>query len=115
VIERAKQLAQDYAVIIERDPDDGFRGQCVELPGAMGDGASADACVASVRESIVALLATLLERKELIPPPRSAGKRTEMVNVRLSPDEKRRLERAARLKGMSGVSDFVRAAALQAS
>ncbi len=81
----------------------------------MGDGPTADACVASVRESIVALVATLLERREVVPPPRSAGKRTEMVNVRVSPTEKARLERAARRSGMSGVSDFIRSAALQAS
>lgn len=41
------------------------------------------------------------------------GKRTQQVNVRLTPEEKVILEGTARRKGFEGLSDFIRAAALE--
>ena len=45
----------------------------------------------------------------------ATGARTQQVNVRLAADEKALLESTARRKGYSGMSDFLRAAALDAA
>jgi uncharacterized protein (DUF1778 family) len=52
----------------------------------------------------------MLERGQA--PPAAAGRRTEQVNIRLTPEEKLTLEEESERKGFRGLSDFVRAAAL---
>jgi predicted RNase H-like HicB family nuclease len=86
-------------------------GRGLELPGVMGDGPTPDQCVANVREALVAAVAHLIETRE--PVPSGAGeRRTEQVNVRLTPAEKLDLEAAAQREGYQGVSEYVRACAL---
>lgn len=48
-------------------------------------------------------------------PPATTGRRTEQVNVRLTADEKLLLEASAQRKGYSGLSDFIRAVAIEAT
>jgi uncharacterized protein (DUF1778 family) len=45
--------------------------------------------------------------------PAREGARTAQVNVRLTSEEKTLFEAAAKRKGFSGLSDFVRAAAME--
>ncbi len=60
------------------------------------------------------LVATLLEQ-EIEPPVPASEKRSEQLNVRLTSSERIRIESAAKRQGFRGVSDFVRAAALDRS
>jgi predicted RNase H-like HicB family nuclease len=111
---RAEAPAISYRVTVEWDAEGSeYYGQCVELPGALCSGATADACVQSVRDSVAAIILVLIEQGDVILPPRSAGKRTEMVNVRVSPQKKKRIEKAARAARLDGVSDYMRRATLQ--
>ena len=58
-------------------------------------------------------VAYLLEEGHKPPTPAQAGMRTAQVNVRLTAEEKVLLETTAKQKGFQGLSDFVRAAALE--
>jgi predicted RNase H-like HicB family nuclease len=116
ILRRAEEIARRYQVIVWFDEECGeYYGRGVELPSAMGDGATPDACVAHTREAFVALVAYMLEEGQSPPPPAIEGVRTEQVNVRLSAEEKLVLETAAQSQGYRGISDFVRAAALSAA
>ena len=57
----------------------------------------------------------MLEEGERPPSPSRAGTRTTQVNVRLTAEEKVLLEATARRKGYSGLSDFIRAAAIESA
>ncbi len=56
----------------------------------------------------------MLEQRQRPPSPARQGTRTQQVNVRLTAEEKAVLESTAKSKGFKGLSDFLRAAALDA-
>lgn len=111
---RAEALVEQYRIVIKPDPEVVYFGQGWELPGAMGEGETPDACVADVRAAMTLMLVSMFEKGETPPPPASASeqKRTEQINIRLTAEEKIRLEAAAARDGFKSLSDFVRAAAL---
>jgi predicted RNase H-like HicB family nuclease len=112
IIRRAKQIAAQYRIILEPDVDVGFLGNVVELPLVWGDGKTADACVRHTREGAIAVVATMLELGEAPPITSREEQRTEQINIRVTPTEKRVLEEAARAKGFRGIADFVRSTTL---
>ena len=61
----------------------------------------------------MATVATMLEDGENPPSPARSGERTEQINVRLTAAEKALLENRSQAGGFRGVSDYVRAAALE--
>jgi predicted RNase H-like HicB family nuclease len=110
VLANARRTVDGYQVVLWSEGGEWY-GRGLELPGVMGDGTTPDRCVANVREALVAAVAHLIETGEAVPP--GAGeRRTEQVNVRLTPTEKLDLEAAAQREGYQGVSDYVRACAL---
>lgn len=113
VMARAKDLAAKYQVVVRwDDAEQEFYGRGVELPLAMGDGKTADACIAHTREAMTAIAATMIEAGDVPPAPATEGTRSEQVNVRLSVEEKMLMEEAARVKGFKGLGDYLRAAGL---
>lgn len=56
-------------------------------------------------------VAVMLELGKRLPAAR--GQRTAQVNIRLTPEEKMALEEAAAQRGFRGISDYVRATALE--
>jgi hypothetical protein len=78
----------------------------------MSDGKTPDECVRNTRDILTTAVAYLLETSQVPPVPASENKRTEQINIRLTVEEKLRLEEAARSKGFRGLSDFVRNASL---
>jgi predicted RNase H-like HicB family nuclease len=104
---RAAEMAAKYQIILEFS-DGEYIGRGLEMPYVMGDGKTPDECVTSTREALTVAVACLLEEKKTA----SMNKRTEQINVRLTPEEKLLLEELARTKGFSGVSDFVRSTSL---
>ncbi len=111
---RARTIARDYQFVLWHEEGEWY-GRGVELPHAMNDGSTPEACIANVRETFVTVVAAMLEQGQMPPPPASARLRTEQVNVRLTAEERLALETAAKRKGCDGISDFVRAAALAAA
>ena len=112
ILETAQRLAGKYRLILEPDADVGYLGHALELPMVMADGKTPDACVSSLREALVAAVATMLELGQRPPTPAARSQRTAQINVRVSEEEKLMLEDAARRSGFRGVSDFVRSTAL---
>jgi predicted RNase H-like HicB family nuclease len=114
LLSEAEKIAKQYQVILSHE-DDEWYGRGLELPHVFGDGRTPAECIASTREALVGAVAFLLEQAQRPPTPAREGTRTEQVNVRLTAEEKVVLETTARRKGFKGLSDFIRAAALESS
>lgn len=112
VLDRAKELAFEYRLILEPNEELGFMGRSIEMPYVWGDGRTPDACVHETREAIISSIATMLEMGEVPPSPASEKLRQEQINIRVTPEEKFMLEEAARSRGFRGISDFVRSTTL---
>ena len=53
IVKRARDIVARYQVVMRRDENDReFYGRGLELPNALGDGATPQACLDSVRESM---------------------------------------------------------------
>jgi predicted RNase H-like HicB family nuclease len=112
VLRRARGLAEQYRLVISPEPGVGYFGHALELPSAMGDGKSVDACARAVLEAATVAVATMIERGEKPPAPSTEGRRDQQVNLRLTAEEKMRLEAAAGRDGFRSLSDYIRASAL---
>ncbi|MBN1361517.1 MAG: type II toxin-antitoxin system HicB family antitoxin [Sedimentisphaerales bacterium] len=108
VLRKAKQLAGEYRMTLERNEKLGFIGSSVELPTVFADGTTPEACYQATEEALTVAVATMLECGQTPPQPVSARKRTEQVNVRLTAEEKMLLSNAASSLGFKGISDFLR-------
>lgn len=110
---RAQRIAGRYQFLVKHDPDEPyFYAFGVEAKGAMGGGETIAECETDIREAMTLWVATMLEQGRRPPEPAADEKRTAQLNVRLTENEKARIEDAARHAGYRGVADFVRAAAL---
>ena len=103
----------NYGFLVQPHPQVGYLARGLELPDVFADGTTVDACIRAIREALTVATATLLEMNET-PPPSSVSnqERREQVNIRLTSEEKLRLEDAARNQGFRGISEFVRRATL---
>lgn len=106
-------MVADYQIILASE-DGAWYGRGLELPHVFGDGPTPAACIDNTREALAAAVAYMLEQDQTPPTPAKQGKRTTQVNVRLTAEEKVILEGTAHRKGFEGLSDFIRAAALEA-
>ena len=110
ILNRAREIAAHYRIIIEHDEDLGFVARSLELPNVFADGGTPSKCYARTIAATVSVVAFMLESGRL--PPSPGGNRDIQMNVRLTAEEKLWLEETARQKGFRGVSDFVRTRAL---
>src|SRR5258706_3436155 len=111
LLRRAREMVEAYQIILHFE-DGLYYGRGLELPTVMNHGKTPDACVRATREILTTAVAYMLECGQGPPSPASENKRTEQINVRLTPEEKLLLEETARSKGFRGISDFVRTASL---
>ena len=114
VLAEARRVAAEYQVILCCE-DGHWYGRGLELPHVFGDGSTPSACLENVRDALTGAVAYIIEKGLRPPAPAREGTRTEQVNVRLTAEEKIRLETSARAKGYKGLSDFIRAAALEST
>jgi predicted RNase H-like HicB family nuclease len=114
ILKRAKDISGQYQVVLQLEDGEYF-GRCLELPLVMGDGKTANDCVRSVREALIATIAYMLEEGQTPPVPASEQIRTQQVNIRLTAAERATLEQTAHRKGFRGISDYMRHAALATS
>jgi predicted RNase H-like HicB family nuclease len=112
VMAKAKAIAQEYQVILACE-EGYWYGRGLELPNIHGDGKTVGQCVENTREAFCGWVAYLIKEGQRPPSPAREGTRTMQVNVRLTAEEKVLLEATAKRKGFSGLSDFVRAAAME--
>ena len=111
VLARSREISAAYQVVMWTE-DGHYYGRGVELPMTFGDGPTPDACMKQTREALTVSVAYLLEQGEPPPPPASDEKRTEQISLRVSAEEKLRLETLARQHGFKGVADYLRATGL---
>ena len=111
---QARTLANQYQIIFQSEDGQWF-GRGLELSHVMADGKTPARCLEATREAMAVAVGYLLEEGKSPPSPANSGARTQQVNVRLTADEKALLEITARHNGFSGMSDFIRAAALDAA
>jgi predicted RNase H-like HicB family nuclease len=114
VLQQAKRIAEAYQVVL-RCEEGRWYGRGLELPHVFGDGKTANGCLDDTREALCGAVAYMLEQGQRPPAPARVGTRTQQVNVRLSAEEKALLEATAKRKGYSGLSDFIRAAAIESA
>lgn len=114
VLAEARDIVSGYRFIIGRFPEDegAYRGTTIEFPEIVGFADTIEACYQETFDLLVTTVAAMLEQGQQPPAPASARKRDQQVNIRLSADEKFRLEEAARRDGFRSLSDFMRAAAV---
>jgi len=112
VLRKAKKIAADYRITLERNERLGFIGSSVELPTVFADAKTPDRCYKATQEALMVAVATMIESGQRPPQPASAKKRTVQVNVRLTSEEKLLLANAAMNLGFKGISDFIRNTAL---
>ena len=113
VWKRAIKLVADYRLILEPNREAGYIGSAIEFPTVLADGRTADECVDSTRQALAIAVATMIESGRRPPAPARRRTRQCQINVRLTSDERFTLDEAARRCGFKGISDFVRAAALE--
>ena len=109
---KAKKIAEQYQIIMAREEGHWY-GRGLELPHVFGDGKTANQCIDNTREALTGAVAFLLEEGRRPPTPAREGTRTAQINIRLTAEERALLETTSRQKGFSGLSDFVRAAAME--
>lgn len=112
VLRKAKKMAADYRIVLERDERLGFIGSSVEIPTVFADAKTPEKCYKATQEALMVAVATMIECGQRPPQPASAGRRTEQVNVRLTAEEKLLFANAAMNLGFKGISDFIRNTAL---
>ena len=112
MLAKATKIAGQYQVILACQ-DGHWYGRGLELPSVHGDGKTVKQCVENTREAFVGWIAYLLEEGQRPPTPARGGRTTAQVNIRMTAEEKALLETTAKRKGFTGLSDFIRAAAME--
>jgi len=111
ILATAKTIAEKYEIILAFE-DNEYYGRGLEMPYVFADGKTPDECVQKTKEALVAAVAHLLERGQSVPSPTKEGKRTEQVNIRLTPEEKTIFSAYAKAYGFKGLADFFRSQVL---
>jgi len=109
----AIRLAQQYRLILTKDPEGGFLGRSIEMPGVLGHGETEVECLRDTRDALAETILVTYELGEEPPSPASEGKRDVQFNLRFTADERIRIEERARIAGFTSVADYIRRAALR--
>jgi predicted RNase H-like HicB family nuclease len=112
ILAKAREIANSYTLIFEPDEELGYVGRVRELPGVLADGKTIEQCAKATLFGVETVVASQLESGETPPAPASREKRSEQVNIRLTPHEKETLQEEASRRGFRGVADFLRASAV---
>lgn len=106
-------LANEYQIILKAHPRGGFTGCAVEMPLVFAHADGELECLAATRKALAEAVAHLLETGGRPPAPADEHKREVQLNIRLTADERIRIQEKARQAGFRSLSDYVRRAALR--
>ncbi len=113
VLKRAREIASRYSLILEPEPQVGYVGSAMELPNVFADGASPDRCVKETLAALTGVVARMIELGQTPPAPaQQSEQRDVQLNIRVSAREKLLIEKAAKAKGFTGVSEYLRSVAV---
>ncbi len=110
-LRKARKIVAGYTISINPATQSGFVGSAYEFPTAFGRGKTREECLKATQEVLAVAVATMLHAGGTPPEPASQ-KRTVQVNVRLTQREKAILSKVAANSGFTGLSQFMRASAL---
>lgn len=113
VTSAAVARANEYQIILKAHPAGGFVGSAVEMPLVISHAKDEMACLAETRRALAEAVAHILESGRHAPAPAAEHKREVQLNIRLTADERLRIQEKARLAGIRSLSDYVRRAALR--
>ena len=108
ILQKAREIARDYKLTIEKSDRLGYLGSSVELPTVFADGDTLEKCYEATQEALSVAVAAMLEAGQTPPQPAAFMKRTTQVNVRLTHEEKAMIAAAAAKAGFKGLADFIR-------
>ncbi len=108
ILAKAGKIIRGYRIIIEENANLGFIGNSVELPTVFADGKTPEECYNAVQEALTGTVATMIVCKRKPPQSSLAEKRTEQINIRLTPYEKLLLTNKSATLGFKGLSDLIR-------
>ena len=109
---KARQIARQYKLTIEKSESLGYIGSSVEIPTVFADGDTPDNCYKATQEALGLAVGAMLEAGQTPPQPAAFMKRTTQVNVRLTQEEKSMIAAAAARSGFKGLADFIRSTIL---
>jgi len=109
---QATEIAARYRIVLAFEEGLGYVGRTAEMPYVTADDRDEQSCLFKTREATAAAIAALLTEGDKPPLPAADAKRDQQVNIRVSSEEKERLETAATQAGFRSVSDFIRTAGL---
>jgi predicted RNase H-like HicB family nuclease len=112
LLQQAKCIADKYQIVLACEEGHWY-GRSLELSNVFGDGDTAEQCINDTREALYGAVACMLEQELKPPAPARIGRRTHQVNIRVTAEEKLLLETAAKRKGYTGLSDFIRASVIE--
>jgi predicted RNase H-like HicB family nuclease len=108
ILQKAREIAHDYKLTMEKSERLGYIGSSVEIPTVFADGDTPDKCYQATQEALSVAVAAMLEAGQTPPQPAAFMKRTTQVNVRLTHEEKAMIAAAAAKSGFKGLADFIR-------
>ena len=111
ILKRAAEIAAEYQLILGTE-DGEFTARGLEYSSALGIGKSEAEAIKVCREVLTTLVAYHLEKGEKFSMPSKQNLRNEQISLKVSAEEKVRIEAAAKLKGFRGVGDYLRTLAL---
>jgi len=114
-LKKAALEVERYKLTIERTEEGEWLGSSVEIPTVFARAQTVEECLRETRSALTIAIAVLIDQGRPVPAPSSEAKRDQQVNVRLTAEEKLRLEAASRNCGFRSVSDFIRAVVLKHS
>lgn len=88
-------------------------GSSVEMPLVIAHGVTEAACLRATREAHEIAVAELISSGQHPPAPADGRKREVQINIRLTADERVRIQEQARQAGFRSLADYVRRAALR--
>jgi predicted RNase H-like HicB family nuclease len=108
-VQAARKALGTYTLVIEPDAQLKYFGWAKEFPTVFADGPTPEACVAALRFALESMLASMVDDGLELPRRVAEAKRTQQVNIRLTPYEKQLLTRESAKRGFRGISDLIRA------
>jgi predicted RNase H-like HicB family nuclease len=84
ILQKAREIARDYKLTIEKSERLSYLGSSVEIPTVFADGNTPDKCYQATQEALSVAVAAMLEAGQTPPQPAAFMKRTTQVNVRLT-------------------------------
>lgn len=107
LVQRARDIVQNYSMFISPHSKKGFRGRSVEFPEILVHAPDRASCLKKLEQVLTQVVLTVLKDGGTVPRP-SDGRMTEQLNFKLTFDQKLLVENLASQRGFSGLSEFIR-------